>query len=118
MKKCPVRRLAKMIPQAPDLHMAMSIDDAAEQGIPQIVDVTANGKARIAEPSADGEAEMQADGAGTESPPDESGLPDLSVFDPPEPPKCPGCGSTNLKEGHAGVDWDWQCRECGMQFSK
>ncbi|GEM_PF-1648522 len=64
------------------------------------------------------DVEREADGAGTESPPDESGLPDTTVFDPPEPPKCPGCGSTNLKEGHAGVDWDWQCRECATQFSK
>ena len=37
-KKCPLRRLSKTIPQTPDLHLALGMDDAAERGTPQITE--------------------------------------------------------------------------------
>jgi len=38
-KKCPIRRLGKTLPQTPDLHMALEYDNAAERGVPQIIDI-------------------------------------------------------------------------------
>ena len=104
-RKCPVRRLSKMIPQSPDLHLAIEMDNAAEKGVPQIIDVT---------PPAAGDSELS---ESPESPdPDELPIEDvdrvvtaeMAAMAEQKKGGCPECGGA-LRLSSDGL----KCELCG-----